>query len=168
MKPFKALLLTLALASAGFAQAAHKFEFQDVCGSPTVESQTFPKHSGIVAKIIDGDTVEVKDGYGKVWIVELAGVGSIDGSEEAKMYLTKNILNKNVAFRGNPDKTKDPVIEAMLVRKGVDINRYLIENGLVKYRETEYGYAVSNYELCVFDKLETKARNAKLGIWAGK
>jgi endonuclease YncB( thermonuclease family) len=168
MKPFKTLLLTSVLASAGFAQAANKFEFEDVCGSPAVESQIFPKRSGIVAKIIDGDTVEVKDGYGKVWIVELAGVGSVDGNDEAKVYLTKNVLDKKVDFHGNPDKTKDPIIEAMLVRKGVDINRYLIENGLAKYRETEYGYAVSNYELCVLDKLETRARLSRVGIWTGK
>lgn len=168
MRQFAVIVLTLLLVSAGVSQTRYKFEFEDVCGRPVGESQIYPDRTGVVTRIVDGDTVEIKDKFGKLWTVELAGAEAEDNDGFVKAYLTKSILKKKVTFSGNPDKGKDPLIEAMVRRKDKDINRHLIERGFAKYRGTEYDYAVSDYELCVLSKLEQKARLGKLGIWADR
>ncbi len=164
---FIALLLPLILASSVVCQSRKTWEFQDVCGNPEVESQSTVKRAGIVTRVLDGDTVEFKEKRnGKIWTVELAGVEAIAGNDLAEIHLRKTILNKKVTVWGNADREKDPVLEARIFRKNTFINRILMEEGMATYRGTDYGYAVSNYSLCVLSKLEEKAKREKRGAWA--
>lgn len=158
----------LSLAFIGTGQTQIKFEFEEVCGSPAVESQIHARRSGTVIDIIDGDTIKIKDNRGKKWTVELAGADSSRNNAQNTQIITKKILGKDVTFIGNPKKEKRKLVEAIVRYDGTEINRFLIENGLASYRNTEYDYAVSNYTLCVYDKLETQAKSKKLGIWAAQ
>jgi N-acyl-D-amino-acid deacylase len=142
------------------------FEFEAECGTPLVESQIFRVREGTVIKIIDGDTVQIRDKQRTIWTVELAGVDSSQNHERAAEILTKRLLGENVVFIGNPDNEKKDIIEAIVKRKGDEINRFLVENGHAAFRKTEYGYAVSRYTLCVYSNLIKRAKAAKLGIWA--
>lgn len=168
MNRLASIVLTLPLVSACLGQTGFKVEYQDVCGHPAMESQIFPDRRGVVTKIIDGDSVEIKDVYGKLWSVDLAGVRIPATDEDAKGFLKRSIWKKKVIFTGNPDKEKTPLIEALVRRKDKDINRHLITNGLAKFKDTDYDYAVSDYKLCVLEKLEQEAKIRKIGIWASR
>lgn len=130
-------------------QQTIRFEFEDVCGSPAVESQTYFHHRGTVVGIIDGDSIKVKDTRGKKWFVELAGSDTSRSNDRAKQVLTEMIFGKEVDFIGNPRKKKSKFIEAIVRTDGVEINRYLIENGLAHYRGRVWLCSFELHPLCL-------------------
>ena len=144
----------------------YKYEFEDKCGSPEVESQIYRQHFGKVLNIADDNTLKVKDKFGKKWTVELAGIDLTQNDDEIKRILTDKILDKNVEFSGNPEKGKSKYLEAIIRIGELEINRFLIEKGFSKFKNTDYGYSVSRYTLCAYNQLEEIAQKSKLGIWA--
>jgi endonuclease YncB( thermonuclease family) len=168
MKIINFVLLIISIAITTGAQDRFTFEFETQCGSPLDESQSIESRSGKVVKIIDGDTIQIRDKMQRLWTVELAGVDSSRNQKLTTQLLTDRILNKSVSFRGNPANEKKRRIEAVVGGDNVEINRFLVENGYSDYRETDYGYAVSQYTLCSYSKLVDRAKLAKLGIWANK
>jgi endonuclease YncB( thermonuclease family) len=168
MKIIISFLFVISLFNAINGQDKFKFEFEDQCGSPVNESQIYAHRQGKVTKIIDGDTVKIRDEYRKIWTVELAGADSSRNQERTTGILTERLLNQEVLFIGNPETENGNLVEAIVRGNGIEMNRFLVENGHASYRDTDYGYAVSNYTLCVYDKLIDRAKTAKLGIWADK
>ena len=168
MKIVGTLLFIVSLVITTSGQDKFTFEFEDQCGSPLAESQSIAWRSGKVVKIIDGDTIQIRDKTRKLWIVELAGVDSSNNQKLAVRILTDGMLNKTVSFRGNPADPKGKLIEAIVSGDNVEINRFLVEYGHANYRGTDYGYSVSQYVLCVYQKLVERAKLAKIGIWANQ
>lgn len=160
------LVVLLFSVSTALSQYRFRFEFEDVCGSPLSESQIYKTRWGTVIEIKDGDTVRIKDTGRKTWIVDLAGVDAGRSNQDAKEFLIGLILGKEVRFVGNPRKEQSKRVEAIVHVSDIEVNRRLIEKGLASYRDTDYGYAVSSYTLCVYHKLQQAARSQKLGIWA--
>src|SRR5215204_4009153 len=101
------LLLLFAFVNSTLSQSQKKWEHEDVCGNPEMESDRTERRTGVVIKIIDGDTIQFKEhkvtgmpprvGYpptGKIWTVGIAGVGVSYGNDSARSYLKRTTLNK--------------------------------------------------------------------------
>ncbi len=138
------------------------------CGDPKMESSSILRLTGVVIRVVNADTVVIRETRGKLWNVRLAGVGGQENEDAVRTYLTKTVLEKRVTFWGKPFPKNDSPYEAVIIRKRTDVNRYLISHGLVKYRESDDDYAVSSHWLCVLGKLEEKAKLAKVGVWADR
>jgi endonuclease YncB( thermonuclease family) len=146
------------------------------CGDPNVESQIIPEYKGKVIKIIDGNTVIVSISYdsqnssrrNKKIRVDLAGIDTSDNDAEAKKILSDKVLNQKVLLQGNTKKKEFMFgIISTLDSDGIgEVNRHFLEKGIAKYKEPGYEYSSSSYVLCVYTKIEEKAKQEKLGIWA--
>jgi endonuclease YncB( thermonuclease family) len=154
-------------------QKKFTYEYESVCGSPEVESQFYTRWEGKITKIADGNTVifearsRSRKPYSKKFSLHLAGIDAGSNESEIVQFIAKKFLNKKVEVSGNLENDSDESFFG-IVRTGNfrSLNRELFERGLVKYLEPEYGYSVSNYELCIFNQEEEKAQAAKIGIWA--
>jgi endonuclease YncB( thermonuclease family) len=148
------------------AQETYRFEFEKECGDPTTESQIYPEWSAKVLKINEDNTIKVKTDKGKKITITLAGIDLAQNKDELNKILTDKLLSKKILYSGNSEKKKPNKIEAIIEIDSFDINRFLIEKGFSKYKNTNYYYSVSTYQLCVYQQLEERAKQAKLGIWA--
>lgn len=160
-----ALYILLLLSSGTFACAqSKKFEFQDVCGDPRMESMAWVPLTGKAAEIVDGATFLLRQSDGRTKTVELAAIDASANPAAAKDFLTKTLLGREIEVLVNPSRSRDEKIAGEVHLKDREINRELIERGLARFREPA-PYSFSNYSACVYQKLEEKARVAKLGIW---
>ncbi len=149
-----------------YAQETYKFEFQKECGNPEVESHLNTVFKGKVLRINPDNTIKVKSDKGKKIIVILAGIDLSENKDELNKILTEKLLGKKIMYFGNSEEKTPNKIEAEVEINKFEINRFLIEKRISKYKDTDYGYSVSRYQFCVYRQLEEKAKTAKLGIWA--
>lgn len=165
MKYFLVCLLLFAFC-AGAAAQQKRYEFQEECGDPSVESVLFTVHSGKVVEIIDGDSIVIKLSNGKKKTIDLTGISSATNEAAAKAFLTGKLLKKKVelSMRGFDLKKADR-IWGVVTLDGLEINRLMIENGIAVFKQPA-PYAYSTYGTCVYQKLEEKAKREKTGIWA--
>jgi len=163
MKYFLVIALGLVFCTNAAAQDK-KFELQDVCGSPTTESMLYTVFSGEVVKIIDGDTILFKQSNGKKKTVDLVTVNSGSNDAAAKDFLTKNLLKKKVEVLVSLNSDRERVW-GLVRRDNQEINRQMIEQGIAAFQMPE-SYSFSVYSSCVYRKMEEKAKQEKLGIWA--
>lgn len=138
-----------------------RFEFQDVCGNPMMESSLFIELNGKVVEIVDGDTIVIRSKE-KRRTVNLITVDASSNDAEAKRFLRKRILKKNVLFTVNRNAAQ---VSADVFFKGISVNRSMITTGIARYKKTE-NYTFSVYKSCVYRQLEEIAKKDKLGIWA--
>ncbi|GEM_PF-6167923 len=146
------------------------------CGSQVTESQTYNHRWGKVTKIIDGNTITVEvnkvDGIeinNSPLNVDLVGIDTNTNEEEAKKFLTENLLNETVTVIGNIRRDNFfAIVQGKEKTSGkiIEVNRYLLENGIVKFKPFSSGYLVPHRTPCVYQKVEEKARKEKLGLWA--
>jgi len=127
----------------------------------------------VVSKVLDGDTIDVKDADGKVERVRLVGIDTpetVDPKKkvqcfgpEASAYLKNMLLGKSVTLEEKPDEDRDDYDRLL---------RYVyLDSEDVGSTMLAKGYAVS---LCKsfphpkceeYDQLEEKAMSEKLGRW---
>lgn len=120
-----------------------------------------------VARVIDGDTIELENGDS----VRLIGIdtpelsGSDCYSTEAKEYLEELILGKEVRLESdekndNKDKYDRLLRYIYLMGDEVSVNQKMLEDG--------YAYYYDSYEfekIPEFENAEKDARNAEKGVW---
>jgi len=160
----KQFLLIAFFSFAVNAQAIEKSEFQDVCGELGKDSDFAFVLGGKVTKIIDSNTIFVKV-EGKRRIVDLVAVNVNSNKTEAVKFLSDKILNQEVEILVSPSDFEDKKVFAVVHFKGKDINRSMIENAIARY-EKPRPYKILRHTNCVYQHLEGKAKEAKLGIWA--
>ena len=130
---------------------------------------------GRVVSVEDGSTVliTVTKGHRRV-TVHLVGIaveqkGAL--ADEAKGYVSSQVLNESVGVLVNPDwlykKKKPAEITGVVHLKdgaGSDVGLSLVTKGLARTDEPR-PYTVSRYTFCKYREAENKAKSDKLGIW---
>lgn len=140
--------------------------FDDGCGSPLVESQTYGFWMGKIVKISDDNKLILRN-----YTIELLGIDNKINKLQIRDFLNKNVLNKKVWIQANLRKETDKKFGAVVQLSDDDgdidyINEYLLENGLAKYKDFDSANLVPYYFPCRLQKAEERAKSAKLGIWA--
>lgn len=164
MKYLLVIALTFVFCEGAAAQNK-KFELQDVCGDPRVESIAFIPVAGKVIAITDGDSIVIKQPTGKLKTVHLVAIDSGSNEPVARNFLTKTLLDKKVKILISSGFADNEKVWGLVRRKGREINRRMIEQGISNFKEPA-PYTFSNYSTCVYQKLEEKAKQKKVGIWA--
>jgi micrococcal nuclease len=138
------------------------------CGAPTLVAaagahDSRPVLTGIVTKVIDADTIDVKLASGPIR-VRFHGIDAPErgqpGGAEASTALKRWILNKEIDLEPFEQDRYDRMI-AIVFRADTNINAKLVSEG--------YAWAYRQYmrkgdaELC---RDEAEARIAKRGVWA--
>ncbi len=117
-----------------------------------------------VSKIIDGDTIEIKE-LGERKTIRLWGIDTPEWdqpySKEAKKYLGKALLNEKIHIKPLYYDKFGRLI-AVIHHKKVNINQLLVERGFA-WVHSSY----CNKRICKFwKKLEKKAQKEKRGLWS--
>ena len=140
------------------------FEHEDECGSPVVESMLWASVEGKVIRAVDGDTIIVLTKDNKRRRVNLVAVDAPAGQDVARSLLSGLVLNRLVRVLVNPSNAKSSTVIGVVLTQEKDINRELLEAGVVKYHEPQ-SYSVSRYTACVYRIVEREAKEAKRGLW---
>jgi endonuclease YncB( thermonuclease family) len=167
-----ALLLTFSLRTEGQSNETQSapiarplsFEHEDECGSPLRESMLWMSVEGKVIKIVDGDTIILLTKDNKRKRVNFVAVDAAAGQIVARSFLSPLLLNRLVSVLVNPSNIKSGTVVGVIHFQERDVNRELLEAGVVRYHEPE-SYSVSSYTACVYRIVEREAREAKRGLW---
>lgn len=167
-----ALLFSFYISAAGQSEDTPKtpvaspspFEHEDKCGSPEVESMVWMTVDGKVIRVVDGDTIIVQTKDNKRKRVNLVAIDTTGAMIIALMFLSERVLNRSVSVWVNPSTIESSTVVGVVHVEEKDINREMLEAGIVKYRTPE-AYSVSDYTACVYRIVEGKARETKTGLW---
>lgn len=143
------------------------------------DSNNYGTREGIVNAITFSDIisveVEVNDEFeNETFYVTLAGINKFPLSDkllsdEFMSILSLNLVNQKVKIIGNKTDDNDKIIIGIIntfaPNKLGEVNRYILQNGMAKYVEPRKNL-VPQYITCKYPEIETKAKEAKLGIWA--
>lgn len=165
---FFSLMIILCFVSVG-ANAQNKnssstleSELKKECGRSGEGSDFLIIEEGIV-NYINSDNSLIITVEDKSKIVNLTAISPETNKNKINGFLTKRLLNKNVELNITLSDINKNQHFATIIESGKDISRYLIENGIAKYQETE---GLLDYTSCVYQQIEKKAKEEKLGIWA--
>jgi micrococcal nuclease len=152
---------------AAYLSTPKKFSYKDI---PKIDS-TLPYH---VAKVIDGDTFEVKVGQ-KLVTIRMLGIDTpetIDPRKPIQCFgmeasdKTKEMLSEQ-SMRLKTDKTQSildkygRVLAYVYLEDGRHLNEFLLKEGYAH----EYTYGKSYQMKKEFKKLEKEASKNKRGLW---
>ena len=116
--------------------------------------------SGVVTNVVDGDTIDIgKDRVRLKYIdapentlkhIQIYG-------KESSEYLTSLILNKNVTVTySKNDLSYGRIVGTVMVGK-TNANKMMVSEG--------YAWSYTGYSTKAFDKLQSAAKLAKIGMW---
>lgn len=143
----------------------------DECGDHSLASEStfYESRDGKIIKIVDGNTVifEELDENGKKEkiTINLAGV---EDRNSGKIFLEKNLLNKNVRVMGTISKEIGENRIAVIYAKTGELNEvncFMIRNGIAQHKKFEGNNIVPDFKNYYYAEAEAKAKEAKLGIW---
>jgi endonuclease YncB( thermonuclease family) len=150
---------------------------KDPCGDPAVESMLWTAVKGIVAKVVDGDTVIMSLSNRKRVRVHLVGIEAPSLNQpfgpDAQIFLERLVKGETVEVWVNPThwdfKRRKPKDITGVLNKPrgddlEDINLSLIEAGMARHKPSE-PYQMSVYTECQYTNAEEKAHAAKRGLW---
>jgi endonuclease YncB( thermonuclease family) len=140
------------------------FEFENECGSPVIESMAWSSVKGTVVRVIDGNSMKLVTNDGDNRIVNLVAIDTSSAKDAAYSRLSRLVLNRKVEVLVNPSKSKDHRLVGVVSLSRMDVNRELLEAGFAEYKEPP-SYSVSGYTACSYRIVESKAREAKKGMW---
>ncbi|HMS43254.1 MAG TPA: thermonuclease family protein [Pyrinomonadaceae bacterium] len=120
---------------------------------------------GKIIQILDGNTIIFKGEKGQKRKVKLIAVDSDANEKKAKTFLEESALNKDAELTYSSSQSNSKNVNGIIEINGKDINRLMLELGLVKYKDSKV-YQISYFNDCVYFRTEDKARSGKLGIWA--
>jgi hypothetical protein len=169
-----------------------KMTFDDGCGNPFDESQTYSYRYGKVLEITSDNKIIVKvlrsnnvwdDEYEKndqgvgrklkkpqIIIASLVGIDENTSQSEIKSFLLEKVLDRQVTLIGNTKKDDGKKIDALVEltddKEIGEINKYFLENGMAKFKKFQLTNIVPGRTACRLEKAEAKAKNEKIGIWA--
>ena len=130
-----------------------------------------------VQRVVDGDTIHVKDEAGKKFKVRLTG---IDAPEKNQPYglaatykLTEILINKLVLLKSKPNNGKPYTVDrykrvlAKIILDGRDINLSQVLRGYAwHFKRYQKQQSPSDREL--YSEAEIDAKKNKLGLWGEK
>ncbi len=166
--------------------------FDDGCGNPFAETQTYSYRYGTVLEITSDNKIIVKvvrsnnvwddeyeqndKGVGRklkkpqIIIATLVGIDEAVNESAIKNFLLTKVLDQPVTLIGNTVKGDAKKIDARVELTNDaeigEINAYLLANGIAKFKKFQLTNIVPLRTACQLEKAETKAKEAKLGIWA--
>lgn len=151
--------------------------FDDDCGNPAVESQLYVNRKGKIVKIISANEVVFQqvstesEKEKQKFTVELVGIDAGKYKNKSKEFLQKYVLNQEVEIIGNIPKNSSRKFGGLIWLSNDnetvnELNEYLLENGIAKYKPFESANLVPYYIPCRLQKAEERAKKEKLGIWA--
>lgn len=166
--------------------------FDDGCGNAFAENQIYSYRYGKVFEITSDNKIIVKvlrsnnvledeyekadDGVGRklkkpqLIIASLVGVDTESNSSEIKNFLLDRVMGQDVTLIGNTKKDDGKKIDALIQVTSSpeigEISKYLLENGIAKFKEFQLTNIVPLRTACELKRAEEKAKAAKLGIWA--
>jgi len=140
------------------------FERDDECGIPLRESMLWLSVEGKVIKVVDGDTIILLTKDNRRKRVNLVAVDASAGQDAARSLLSRLAMNRSVSVLVNPNQIKSEKIVGVVRSQERDVNRELLEAGVVRYHEPK-SYNMSRYTACVYRIVEREAREAKRGLW---
>ena len=130
-----------------------------------------------VQRVVDGDTIHVKDEAGKKFKVRLTG---IDAPEQNQPYglastyhLRGLLLNKIVLLKSKPKKGKPYSVDrykrvlAKIVLNGIDINLSQVLSGYA-WHFKRYQNQQSSSDREIYSQAELYAEKNELGLWDEK
>ena len=130
-----------------------------------------------VQRVVDGDTIHVKDEAGKKFKVRLTG---IDAPEQNQPYglastyhLRGLLLNKIVLLKSKPKKGKPYSVDryervlAKIILDGREINLYQLLNGYA-WHFKRYQKQQSPEDRELYSQAELHAKKKNLGLWSEK
>ena len=149
----------------------------DGCGAPEVESQLYDFRYGRITKILSGSTLAFRQATvngnrkPRSFVVRRVGIDPQANSSRIVGFLKKNVLNKPVTVWADARHETDFDLAATVTVSGGrpnigELNRYLLENGLAKYRDFDSANLVQYFWPYRLEKAEQQAKEAKLGIWS--
>jgi hypothetical protein len=169
-----------------------KMTFDDGCGNPFAENQTYSYRYGKVLEITSDNKIIVKvlrshnvwddeyektdNGVGrrlkkpKLIIASLVGIDENINQTEIKNFLLDKVLDRQVTLVGNTKKDDGKKISALIEltddKEINEISEYLLKNGIAKFKEFQLTNIVPRRTACQLERAEAKAKNEKLGVWA--
>lgn len=125
-----------------------------------------PKDHYHVTKIVDGDTVHMKDTTGKDLKVRLLHIDAPETSQEygkdSKEALNHKLLDAVVTLdETKPDPRYPERILAVIYLDGRNINLEMLHDGWA-WHYAQFSHVVQ------YEKAEKQAKSLKLGLWQGK
>ena len=200
MKMVSAILLVFLSCAVSFAQdkkettetkSSFDLNFDDGCGNPMVESQTYGYRKGKVIKITNSNNLIVEvTNSNNVWDdkheeetndesklikpqmfeVSLVGIDTTRNKKAIADFLKENLLNNQVTIVGNTRKKKSKKIQALIRFIKDDeleeVSEYLLENGIARFKDFQLTNLVPMRTHCELNRAETNAKKEKVGIWA--
>lgn len=169
-------------------QSTLNLNFDNGCGNPFVESQLYGYRMGEVTSVTSTGRLKVKVTHSnnvfedkndknsvdkskllkpQLFTVSLVGIDESVNINEMVAFLNRTILNKQVTIIGNTKKSNKN-IEALVESFEDDveeINEYLLENGIAKFKQFSLTNLVPMRTFCVLEKAELRAKKEKRGIW---
>jgi hypothetical protein len=166
--------------------------FDDGCGNPFAENQTYGYRYGKVLEITSDNKIIVKvvrsnnvwddeyektaDGVGRklikpqLIVASMVGIDENTNQSEISRFLLDKVLDQQVTLIGNTKKDDGKKIDALIEltedKEIGGINTYLLGTGTAKFKAFQLTNIVPMRTACQLEKLEAKAKESKLGIWA--
>ena len=130
-----------------------------------------------VQRVVDGDTIHVKDEAGKKFKVRLTGIDAPEQNQPyglaSKYHLSELLLNKFVLLESKPNKGKSYSVDrykrvlAKIILDGRDINLSQILNGYA-WHFKRYQNQQSPKDRELYSQAELFAKKSNLGLWGEK
>jgi len=154
-----------------------QYTIGDDCGDTAYESQLYDNRKGKIIEILSANKIlfeqnsvngnEVKDKF----TVKLVGLDASKNKTAVKNKLQDILLNQEVEIFGNLRKKTDKefggIVWSLSDNEDIaEVNIYLLENGIARYKPFESANLVSMVMPCRLQKAQETAKEAKLGIWA--
>lgn len=169
---------------------ANNLIYDDGCGNPLAESQTYRFRNGKALVITDDNKIIVKVSRGgnvrsekyesvdetrrlqqpQLFTVALVGIDEAVNQAGIKKFLLDNVLDRDVTVIGNTRKDGDKNLNALVKLTSGDltgeISLLLLEQGIAKFKDFELTNLVPMRTACELLRAEEKAKTEKTGIWA--
>lgn len=160
----KTALILFALSFPTGVIAQKHFEFQSVCGDPTVESDAWASLDGRVVETRDGHTLIIEHN-GHRQTISLAALDTSKSEEPAKAFLIRKTLHRKIKVWVSHRRYRESQVSGLVWLGRKDLNRIMVKKGLARVAEPP-PYTISNYAVCVYGQLEEAAQKKEIGTWA--
>lgn len=173
MRIISAILLVFVSCAVLFAQDTNVAENDSSALTETIspcgDTNEYQTVEGIVKSFSDKNDllyveVEVEN---QRFEVKLAGIKDFAPSRKEMDILAFYLLDRKVKITGNKvdgDKDFTGIITVYGLKELLNINEYILENGIGKYQIPEPN-RVPNSITCRFSELEARAKAKKIGVW---
>lgn len=119
--------------------------------------------TGVVTKVIDGDTLDL-NANGKLYRVRLEAIDAPESTQDygyqAKAVLAKQVLNKKVKVTVSGTDRYKRTIGTVYLMSGENVNENMIKYGLA----WDYTY----YSKGLYQRVQAIAKVKRLGLWKDK